>query len=265
MLIFWCLSVNKYFFFKIKIWIPLPVFLWAMFNLCSWVKGGPPCSKTSVCPLLDEAPRQYEGPLHHYRPQQESPSPQQPPPPPSQAEGAGQVPRTHRLITLADHICVSFSLLLLVSGVFVHNHTGHVSHRITIKISRFFYVTLFFGKCSMDLTSSSFSHSQQIITQDFARNQVSSQPPQQPSTSTFQSSPSALVSTPVRTKTSNRYSPESQSQSAHHQRPGSRVSPETLVDKSRARYGLPWPHVGSPAVKQSYSTFTLGDSFLTLR
>uniref|UniRef100_A0A8C6G2L4 Nuclear receptor corepressor 1 n=1 Tax=Moschus moschiferus TaxID=68415 RepID=A0A8C6G2L4_MOSMO len=127
----------------------------------------------------NEAPRQYEGPLHHYRPQQESPSPQQPPPPPSQADGTGQMPRTHRLITLADHIC-------------------------------------------------------QIITQDFARNQVSSQPPQQPSTSTFQSSPSALVSTPVRTKTSNRYSPESQSQSAHHQRPGSRVSPETLVDKSRA-------------------------------
>lgn len=116
----------------------------------------------------------------------------------------------------------------------------------------------FFWKCSMDLTSSSFSLSQQIITQDFARNQVSSQPPQQPSTSTFQSSPSALVSTPVRTKTSNRYSPESQSQSAHHQRPGSRVSPETLVDKSRARYGLPHPHTGSPAVRQSDSTFTLG-------
>ncbi|XP_057573047.1 nuclear receptor corepressor 1 isoform X15 [Hippopotamus amphibius kiboko] len=127
----------------------------------------------------NEAPRQYEGPLHHYRPQQESPSPQQPPPPPSsQAEGVGQVPRTHRLITLADHIC-------------------------------------------------------QIITQDFARNQVSSQPPQQPPASTFQNSPSALVSTPVRTKTSNRYSPESQSQSVHHQRPGSRVSPENLVDKSR--------------------------------
>ncbi|XP_055242101.2 nuclear receptor corepressor 1 isoform X14 [Gorilla gorilla gorilla] len=122
--------------------------------------------------------RQYEGPLHPYRPQQESPSPQQQLPPSSQVEGMGQVPRTHRLITLADHIC-------------------------------------------------------QIITQDFARNQVSSQTPQQPPTSTFQNSPSALVSTPVRTKTSNRYSPESQAQSVHHQRPGSRVSPENLVDKSR--------------------------------
>ncbi|KAL0598389.1 Nuclear receptor corepressor 1 [Plecturocebus cupreus] len=121
--------------------------------------------------------RQYEGPPH-YRPQQESPSPQQQLPPSSQAEGMGQVPRTHRLITLADHIC-------------------------------------------------------QIITQDFARNQVSSQTPQQPPNSTFQNSPSSLVSTPVRTKTSNRYSPESQAQSVHHQRPGSRVSPENLVDKSR--------------------------------
>ncbi|XP_012593333.1 nuclear receptor corepressor 1 isoform X8 [Microcebus murinus] len=122
--------------------------------------------------------RQYEGPLHHYRPRQESPSPQQQPPASAQGEGVGQVPRTHRLITLADHIC-------------------------------------------------------QIITQDFARNQVSSQTPQQPPTSTFQNSPSALVSTPVRTKTSNRYSPESQSQSVHHQRPGSRVSPENVMDKSR--------------------------------
>ncbi|XP_049632696.1 nuclear receptor corepressor 1 isoform X6 [Suncus etruscus] len=128
-----------------------------------------------------DAARQYEGPLHHFRPQQESPSPQQQPPS-SQAEGVGQVPRTHRLITLADHIC-------------------------------------------------------QIITQDFARNQGSSQPPQQPPTSTFQNSPSALVSTPVRTKTSNRYSPESQTQSIHLQRPGSRVSPENIVDKSRGRPG----------------------------
>uniref|UniRef100_A0A8D1RYI9 Nuclear receptor corepressor 1 n=1 Tax=Sus scrofa TaxID=9823 RepID=A0A8D1RYI9_PIG len=128
-------------------------------------------------PAENEATRQYEGPLHHYRPQQESPPPAAP-----QAEGAGQVPRTHRLITLADHIC-------------------------------------------------------QIITQDFARNQVSAQPPQQPPTSTFQNSPSALVSTPVRPKTSNRYSPESQPPSVHHQRPGSRVSPENLVDKPRGRPG----------------------------
>ncbi|XP_034502788.1 nuclear receptor corepressor 1 isoform X14 [Ailuropoda melanoleuca] len=129
-----------------------------------------------------EATRQYEGPLHHYRPQQEPLSPQQQLPASSQADAVGQVPRTHRLITLADHIC-------------------------------------------------------QIITQDFARNQVSTQPPQQPPTSAFQNSPSAVVSTPVRTKTSNRYSPESQSQSVHHQRPGSRVSPENLVDKSRGRPG----------------------------
>ncbi|XP_074244327.1 nuclear receptor corepressor 1 isoform X12 [Saimiri boliviensis] len=129
-------------------------------------------------PAENDPTRQYEGPLPHYRPQQESPSPQQQLPPSSQAEGMGQVPRTHRLITLADHIC-------------------------------------------------------QIITQDFARNQVSSQTPQQPPNSTFQNSPSSLVSTPVRTKTSNRYSPESQVQSVHHQRPGSRVSPENLVDKSR--------------------------------
>ncbi|XP_012661384.1 nuclear receptor corepressor 1 [Otolemur garnettii] len=135
-------------------------------------------SKISICPLLDDPTRQYEGPLHHYRPQQESPSPQQQLPPSSQGEGVGQVPRTHRLITLADHIC-------------------------------------------------------QIITQDFARNQVSSQTPQQPPTSTFQNSPSALVSTPVRTKASSRYSPEAQAQSVHHQRPGARVSPENLVDKSR--------------------------------
>ncbi|XP_066221030.1 nuclear receptor corepressor 1 isoform X5 [Saccopteryx leptura] len=132
-------------------------------------------------PPETEAARQYEGPLHHYRPQPSSPSAQQLPPS-SQAEAAGQVPRTHRLITLADHIC-------------------------------------------------------QIITQDFARNQVSSQPSQQPPTSTFQNSPSALVSTPVRTKTSNHYSPEPQAQSVHHQRPSSRVSPESLADKSRGRPG----------------------------
>ncbi|XP_037664007.1 nuclear receptor corepressor 1 isoform X3 [Choloepus didactylus] len=129
-------------------------------------------------PAESESPRPYEGPVHHYRPQQEPLSPQ---PSPAQAEGLGHVPRTHRLITLADHIC-------------------------------------------------------QIITQDFARNQVS-QPPQQPPTSTFQNSPTALVPTPGRTKTCTRYSPEPQSPSVHHQRAGPRVSPEALMDKSRGRPG----------------------------
>uniref|UniRef100_G3UL04 Nuclear receptor corepressor 1 n=1 Tax=Loxodonta africana TaxID=9785 RepID=G3UL04_LOXAF len=128
--------------------------------------------KTS--PAETDPSRQYEGPLHHYRPQQESPPPQQQLPSSSPAEGAGQVPRTHRLITLADHIC-------------------------------------------------------QIITQI----RLPHSPPQQPPASTFQNAPSALVSAPVRAKTSNRYSPDSQSQSVHHQRPGSRLSPENLVDKSR--------------------------------
>lgn len=128
---------------------------------------------------------------------------------------------------------------------------------------RFFYVT-FFGKYSVDLTNSFFSHSQQIITQDFARNQVSAQPPQQPPTSTFQNSPSALVSTPVRPKTSNRYSPESQPPSVHHQRPGSRVSPENLVDKPRGRYGPCFePCSDFPTVKQFEYVYKAGDPFLT--
>uniref|UniRef100_A0A8B9I8U0 Nuclear receptor corepressor 1 n=1 Tax=Anser brachyrhynchus TaxID=132585 RepID=A0A8B9I8U0_9AVES len=126
--------------------------------------------------------RQYEGPIHRYRTQQEPPSPQQPPPPSSQAEGMAHVPRTHRLITLADHIC-------------------------------------------------------QIITQDFARNQAASQAPLQPPTTTFQNSTPAPAPVSTRAKTSNRYSPESQSQSVHHQRPGARVSPENLSDKSRGRPG----------------------------
>lgn len=73
-------------------------------------KAGASLSKTSVCPPLGEATRQYEGPLHHYRPQQEPLSPQQQLPASSQADAVGQVPRTHRLITLADHICVSDSV-----------------------------------------------------------------------------------------------------------------------------------------------------------
>lgn len=126
------------------------------------------------------------------------------------------------------------------------------------------FLCYIFCKYSVGLTKSFFSYLQQIITQDFARNQISSQPPQQPPTSTFQNSPSALVSTPVRTKTSNRYSPESQSQSIHHQRPGSRVSPENLVDKSRGRYDLYFkPFVNFPTVEQIEHIYKIGNSFLT--
>ncbi|XP_042298442.1 nuclear receptor corepressor 1-like [Sceloporus undulatus] len=137
--------------------------------------------------------RQYEGPIHSYRPQQDSPSPQQQPPPPQQqappppppapqGEGMGPVPRTHRLITLADHIC-------------------------------------------------------QIITQDFARSQASTQASLQTPTSTFQTSAPTSIATASRAKPTSRYSPEVQPQPTPHQRPGSRVSPENLSDKSRGRLG----------------------------
>ncbi|XP_053130830.1 nuclear receptor corepressor 1-like isoform X2 [Hemicordylus capensis] len=156
----------------------------------------PPQEK--IPPYQQEAPkmsqperdcsRQYEGAIHSYRPQQDSPSPQQPPPPPppppsSQADGMGPVPHTtHRLITLADHIC-------------------------------------------------------QIITQDFARSQASTQPPLQTPTSTFQTTAPTSIATASRAK-SNRYSPEAPLQPSPHQRPGSRVSPENLSDKgSRGRLG----------------------------
>ncbi|XP_031751921.1 nuclear receptor corepressor 1 isoform X5 [Xenopus tropicalis] len=119
-----------------------------------------------------ESSRKYEGQPNRYRQQQESPSPQQTIP--------GHVPQTHRLITLADHIC-------------------------------------------------------QIITQDFARNQPVNQALQQPPASTFQSTNPS--STPVRTKASSRFSPESQVQPVHNQRPASRVSPENVLDRPRGRPG----------------------------
>ncbi|XP_029467150.1 nuclear receptor corepressor 1 isoform X5 [Rhinatrema bivittatum] len=121
----------------------------------------------------NEASRQYEGQMNRYRTQQGPPSPPQPPS--SQADG---VPRTHRLITLADHIC-------------------------------------------------------QIITQDFARNHQPTQASSQPPTSTFQNSVPVSSALPVRSKASNRFSPESQIQVVHHQRPGSRVSPENIPEKLR--------------------------------
>lgn len=74
---------------------------------------------------------------------------------------------------------------------------------------------------------------QHIITQDFARNQ---DPTPVPSTAsaTFQTvMPPASSS--GRVKVPSRYSPESQSQGPHHQRPSSRISPENVPDKPRSR------------------------------
>ncbi|XP_042355449.1 nuclear receptor corepressor 1-like [Plectropomus leopardus] len=75
---------------------------------------------------------------------------------------------------------------------------------------------------------------QHIITQDFARNQdpaVSSS-----ASATFQSVVPP-VSSSGRAKVPSRYSPENQVQASHHQRPSSRVSPESGPDKPRARPG----------------------------
>ncbi|KAL7986881.1 hypothetical protein Chor_005800 [Crotalus horridus] len=78
---------------------------------------------------------------------------------------------------------------------------------------------------------------QQIITQDFARSQASAQPSLPTPTSTFQSSALTSVTPSPRSKASNRYSPDIQVQAAPHQRPGSRMSPENLSEKSRGRLG----------------------------
>ncbi|XP_067866952.1 nuclear receptor corepressor 1 isoform X5 [Heterodontus francisci] len=130
--------------------------------------------------------RGFDVPMGRYRMMQKSPSPQQQPPS-SQPDNVyssvpnPQVSKTHKLITLADHI----------------HH---------------------------------------IITQDFARNQPSSPSSQQPPVSTFQTSP--VVSN--RGKVSTHYSTDSQlqtTQTALHQRPPSRVSPENPTEKSRGRPG----------------------------
>ncbi|XP_069767340.1 nuclear receptor corepressor 1 isoform X4 [Narcine bancroftii] len=118
---------------------------------------------------------------------QKSPSPHQQPAS-SQADGTypstsnPQVSKTHKLITLADHI----------------HH---------------------------------------IITQDFARNQATSPLSQQPQLSNFQTVSTVASS---RGKVSTHYSTDSQpqnSQTTLHQRPPSRVSPETPTEKGRGRPG----------------------------
>lgn len=116
--------------------------------------------------------------------------------PSSQSDSYGPVPKTHRIMTLADHISVS------------HSHANFFSYFHTSFIALVFPLL------------------QHIITQDFAK----SQDPSTSSSSTFQSSATGRI------KPSNRYSPENPSPATHNQRPPSRVSPEKSSDKSRARY-----------------------------
>lgn len=172
------------------------------------------------------------------------------------------MPRTHRLITLADHICVGLFACIFsdVKSYILMMKTHVVKHNTNSVIISFpwcCYTMCLNLKSSHLLQSVSYSssswihsllasvwprslfyflgHNQQIITQDFARNQAAPQASLQPPTTTFQNSTPVPTPVATRAKTSNRYSPESQSQSVHHQRPGARVSPENLSDKSRGR------------------------------
>uniref|UniRef100_A0A7N8YI80 Nuclear receptor corepressor 1 n=1 Tax=Mastacembelus armatus TaxID=205130 RepID=A0A7N8YI80_9TELE len=119
----------------------------------------------------------------------EPPQPSSQQSPSSQADSYSQVPKTHRVMTLADHI----------------------------------------------------SH---IITQDFARNQ--DPPPVCSSASATFQSVVPPVSSSGRAKLPSRYSPENQAQVPHHQRPSSRVSPENVPDKPRARPGKSPERGGRP-------------------
>uniref|UniRef100_A0A3Q3LPZ0 Nuclear receptor corepressor 1 n=1 Tax=Mastacembelus armatus TaxID=205130 RepID=A0A3Q3LPZ0_9TELE len=127
--------------------------------------------------------------MSRYRPSGEPPQPSSQQSPSSQADSYSQVPKTHRVMTLADHI----------------------------------------------------SH---IITQDFARNQ--DPPPVCSSASATFQSVVPPVSSSGRAKLPSRYSPENQAQVPHHQRPSSRVSPENVPDKPRARPGKSPERGGRP-------------------
>lgn len=146
--------------------------------------------------------------MSRYRPSGVQPQPSSQQPPSSQADSYSQVPKTHRVMTLADHISVR------IDGE-SRNIMQHIPDQLII-------------------TMWLLPVTQHIITQDFARNQ---DPPSVSSSAsaTFQSAlPPASSS--GRVKVPNRYSPENQVQAPQHQRPSSRVSPENAPDKPRARY-----------------------------
>lgn len=148
--------------------------------------------------------------ISRYRPSGDSgPSaPQQPPS--SQADSYGPVPKTHRIMTLADHISVCH---IHTPDAYVTNHPSFIALTHTLSLS------------------------QHIITQDFAKSQdppPSSSSLPSSSSSTFQSS--GVGGVVGRVKPPNRYSPENPAPTTHHQRPPSRVSPENSSDKPRARY-----------------------------
>lgn len=150
--------------------------------------------------------------MSRYRSSVEPPQSSSQQPPSSQADSYSQVPKTHRVMTLADHISVRSArkqYFLLENVIQLLNLTNLVFWSLPVM--------------------------QHIITQDFARNQ---DPPAVSSSAsaTFQSVVPP-VSSSGRVKVPSRYSPENQA--PHHQRPSSRVSPENANDKSRARYVVP--------------------------
>lgn len=120
----------------------------------------------------------------------------------------------------------------------------------------------FFGRVLNGFNQFLFSHSQQIITQilleiKFPRSLPSSLP------LLHSEFTICLGVYTCETKTSNTLQPRISSLSLLTiQDQASRVSPETLLDKSRARYSLPWPHIRCQWDSRLY-LHTIGNSFLT--